>query len=84
MFAISLIVGLMATAFIWPVVRSGLARSRERTEELIRNADPSTRSSLEFTQPPHWMRSGRMGGLVQFILILIPVTLGVYLLFSRL
>lgn len=84
MFAISLIVGLMATAFIWPLVRSWLASSRERTEEMIRTADPKTRSALEFNQPPHWMRSGRMGGVVQFILILIPVTIGVYLLFSRL
>ena len=84
MFLVSLIVGVLCTVFIWPVVRSGLARGRERNEELIRSADPDHRAALEFNQPPHWLRTGRTGAALQFILILIPVTIGVYLLFSRL
>ena len=84
MFGVSVIVGVLCTVFIWPLVRSRLAAARERNEELIRNADPETRSALEFNQPPHWMRAGRVGGAVQFILILIPVTVVVYLIFSRL
>ena len=84
MFAVSVIVGVLCTAFIWPLVRSRLASARERNEELIRNADPSTRAALEFNQPPHWMRSGLVGAALQFVLILIPVTVVIYLLFSRL
>ena len=52
MFGVSVIVGVLCTVFIWPLVRSKLAAARERNEELIRNADPETRSALEFNQPP--------------------------------
>ena len=84
MFLVSLVVGLLCTLFIWPVVRSGLAGIRERHEEMMRGADPDTRAEVEFYQPPRWMRSGGVATVLQFILVLIPVTVVVYLIFSRL
>ncbi|MEE2681248.1 MAG: hypothetical protein VX641_02630 [Planctomycetota bacterium] len=84
MFLVSLIVGVLCTIFIWPLVRSGLARVRQRHEEMMRGADPSTRAAVEFYQPPRWMRSGGVASVLHFILVLIPVTILVYLLFSQL
>ena len=84
MFVVSLVVGVLCTLFIWPVVRSGLARIRERHEEMMRGADPAARAEVEFYQPPRWMRTGGFATVLQFILVLIPVTIVVYLLFSRL
>ncbi|MEC9157215.1 MAG: hypothetical protein VYB77_03695 [Planctomycetota bacterium] len=74
MLLISFLIALVLTALLWPFFSGALARSRQRTEELLDRADPAQRADLEFTLPPRALRTGRAAAILQFMLVLILFT----------
>ena len=69
MLALALLIGLVATALLWPLLKGALARNRAWNEEMIGRADDATRKQIEFFQPPKGPRTGRAAAVLQFLLV---------------
>lgn len=80
---IAIVIGVILTALIWPWLGPKLKQNHERLEELAKDADAGTRASIDFNSPPAFIRNGKMGTVLQFFLILLPITLLAYYLLSK-
>ena len=81
--AISIVLGLILTSLVWKAVAPGLNRRHEKMDELIDQMDERDAKATRFMRPPGYMQNGAAGQILQFILILLPVTGLIYYLLTR-
>ena len=81
--AISIVLGLILTSLIWKAVAPGLNRGHQKMNQLIDQMDDRDAKAVRFMRPPNIMQNGVAGQILQFILILLPVTGLIYYLLTR-
>ena len=80
---IAIVVGVILTSIIWVWLGPKLKRNHERVEERLQGADKASKAAIDFYRPPSFIRYGKAGEVLQFILVLLPVTLFVYYVLSK-
>ena len=80
---IAIVIGVILTSIIWAWLGPKLKRNHERLEERLQGADKATKAAIDFYRPPPSIRYGKAGVVLQFILILLPITLLVYYVLSK-
>ncbi|MCH2133694.1 MAG: hypothetical protein MK116_08080 [Phycisphaerales bacterium] len=80
---ISIIIGGILTSLLWIPIGPRLKRGHDQFDKMMEGADERTQAAANFNRPPAWIRNSKVGVVLQFVLIMLLVTILVYYVLSK-